>query len=84
VATTSVVRRATDRSIGPLASSSSGLIEAGKELAQADLIYTDLTRVFEGNDEILYADDCCHLNARGDALMAQAIVHVIQEALNGP
>ena len=57
------------------------LIEAGKELAREGVAYTDLTMLFAGNDEVLYMDGCCHLNQRGNELMALEIVRVIRETL---
>ncbi len=59
------------------------LIEAGKELAREGVAYTDLTMLFAGNDAVLYIDGCCHLNQRGNELMALEIARVIRERLAG-
>ena len=43
--------------------------------------YFDLTRIFADNRETLYRDDCCHLNDRGNELLAAAIVRRLEPAL---
>ena len=57
------------------------LIEAGKELIREGVAYTDLTMLFAGHDEALYSDGCCHLNQRGNEMMAREIAQVIREKL---
>ncbi|MDP8235704.1 MAG: hypothetical protein P9M08_04930 [Candidatus Erginobacter occultus] len=49
------------------------LIEAGFRLRREKINFQDLTMLFQDNDEILYADDACHLNARGYRLVAEEI-----------
>ncbi len=53
------------------------LREAGEELNQQNVPYFDLTQVFADNPEILYIDDCCHLNQQGYDLIVDSIVDVI-------
>jgi hypothetical protein len=55
------------------------LQEAGRELRAAGVRFHDLTRIFSGVEEPIYVDDCCHLNSRGNALMARAISRAILE-----
>ena len=43
--------------------------------------YYDLTRIFAANRETLYADACCHFNARGNELLAAAMVEQLAPAL---
>jgi hypothetical protein len=59
------------------------LREAGRELRQAGVRFHDLTQVFAGVEEPLYVDDCCHVNARGNALLAEAIARAILEDAAG-
>ena len=41
----------------------------------------DLTGIFADHPETLYIDDCCHLNARGNELLAAAMVQRLEPAL---
>ncbi len=41
------------------------LRESGRELIERGVAFIDLTMIFEESSEVLYADDCCHLNSRG-------------------
>ena len=53
------------------------LINEGKNLLQQDVQYYDLTQIFSDNPDILYVDDCCHLNRQGYDLVAEYITDVI-------
>lgn len=53
------------------------LIRRGRELRQEGVAFHDLTRIFVGNRETLYADTCCHLNRQGNDLLAAAIGRAI-------
>ncbi len=53
----------------------------GDELRQRGINYYDLTRIFADNRETLYKDDCCHLNARGNELLAASMVQHLEPAL---
>jgi len=57
------------------------LIEKGKELKARDIPFYDLTRIFVDEDEILYADSCCHLNERGYDLIIEEIVRKMSEKM---
>ena len=43
--------------------------------------YFDLTGIFADHPETLYIDDCCHLNQRGNELLAAAMVRAMAPAL---
>ena len=43
--------------------------------------YFDLTGIFADHPETLYVDDCCHLNQRGNELLAAAMVRRMAPAL---
>ena len=43
--------------------------------------YFDLTGIFAAHPETLYADACCHLNERGNELLAAALVERLVPAL---
>lgn len=49
------------------------LAAAGARLRAEGVRFTDLRRIFAGHSEPLYVDDCCHVGADGDRLIAQEI-----------
>ena len=57
------------------------LRELGRDLPGQGVNYFDLTGVFAGHPETLYRDDCCHLNERGNELLAAAMVMRLEPAL---
>ena len=57
------------------------LVKFGKELQQRGINYFDLTRIYRDHPETLYRDVCCHLNARGNELLAAAMVQRLAPAL---
>ena len=55
------------------------LMEAGRALTREGVPYFDLTMMFADSRETLYRDACCHLNARGNELLAREIGRRILE-----
>ncbi len=55
------------------------LIEAGQGLNGDEVVFYDLSRVFQDTRATVYVDPCCHLNERGNRLLARAIAQVIRE-----
>ena len=53
----------------------------GERLRRRSVNYFDLTPIFKDNRETLYGDDCCHLNERGNELLAAALVERLGPAL---
>ena len=53
----------------------------GAELRRQGVNYYDLTPLFADRRETLYKDDCCHLNERGYALLAESMVQRLAPAL---
>lgn len=53
------------------------LQQAGRELAAEGVAFHDLTALFSDVDDTLYVDDCCHLNPRGNRLLARAVAEVL-------
>ncbi len=53
------------------------LIRAGAELAASGVAFRDLTAVFAEVEEPLYRDACCHVNERGNRIVADAIADFI-------
>ena len=43
------------------------------------LSFVDMTQVFGDHPETLYRDSCCHLNLRGNELLAEAIVRAVPD-----
>ena len=59
------------------------LIREGRNLVSRGVSFTDLTTVFADHPEPIYADHCCHVNHRGNELLAQRIAEVIRNAPDG-
>jgi hypothetical protein len=49
----------------------------GARLAGLGVDFHDLTQLYAGVSEPLYIDDCCHVNAKGNAMMGEAVGKVI-------
>ena len=52
-----------------------------RDLSRQGINYFDLTGIFIDHPETLYRDPCCHLNARGNELLAAAMVRRLEPAL---
>ena len=50
-----------------------------QDLASEGVPVFDLTGIFHETPATVYVDACCHLNERGNQVMAQQIVSVIAE-----
>jgi hypothetical protein len=60
------------------------LREAGKQLLEQGVNFTDLTMVYAGNSAALYQDNCCHVNEQGYAIVADRICEVIRSRVGTP
>jgi hypothetical protein len=60
------------------------LIAAGTDLARQGVRFYDLTNMFSGVTEPIYADTCCHLNQQGNDMLAKRIGDVIRRDLGTP
>ena len=56
------------------------LTEYGHRLREQGVEFSDLSGIYAHNRETLYIDDCCHLNDRGNELLADAMLRRIIEA----
>ena len=57
------------------------LREFHRDLPGQGVNYFDLTAIFADHPETLYRDKCCHLNYRGNELLAAAMVRRLEPAL---
>ena len=57
------------------------LHQFGHGLQQNGVHYFDLAQIFNAHPETLYRDHCCHLNQRGNELLASAMVQRLAPAL---
>ncbi len=57
------------------------LTQYGQELQRDGVNYFDLNGIFRDHPETLYIDRCCHLNERGNELLAAAMVERMAPAL---
>ena len=53
------------------------LVAAGQNLVQEGVQFRDLTHVFSDIGDTVYRDTCCHLNQRGDEILATNIARAI-------
>jgi hypothetical protein len=53
----------------PVEEGYSYFIAAGEELVRSGVPFRDLTQLFAETEEVVYADDCCHLNQLGNAAL---------------
>jgi hypothetical protein len=58
------------------------LIAAGDRIRAAGVDFHDLTMVFQDHPEPLYIDTCCHVNRRGNEILAQRIGAALLAALD--
>jgi len=54
------------------------LRRAGAALAAEGVRFTDLTGAFAGHSEPIYFDSCCHVNERGNAILAELMFEAIR------
>jgi hypothetical protein len=54
------------------------LQRAGAALVADKVRFADLTGAFAGHPEPIYFDSCCHVNARGNAILAELMFEVIR------
>ena len=57
------------------------LQEFSRDLENQGIDYFDLTGIFAAQPETLYKDTCCHLNARGNELLAAEMIRRMEPAL---
>jgi hypothetical protein len=58
------------------------LIEAGHELQREGIDYFDLTQIYSDEEEPLYVDSCCHVNARGYEIVVEELCRTVIAALS--
>jgi hypothetical protein len=56
------------------------LRKQGADLREGGVEFHDATDVFVGVPEIVYADDCCHFNQRGNDLLVDFVVDAVRAA----
>ena len=49
------------------------LIQKGKALAASGVAFRDLTQIYRDVAEPVYRDECCHVNLRGNRILARAM-----------
>ena len=59
------------------------LREFGKDLTRRGVAFVDLTNVYANNRDVLYRDNCCHVNAAGQRIIVDAMVKTIRSTLGG-
>lgn len=59
------------------------LREAGRALAASGVRFVDLTTAFADHPERLYVDACCHVDPRGNVIVADKMFEAIRADLSG-
>lgn len=59
------------------------LIREGSTLAGRRVAFTNLSMLFRDHSELIYLDACCHLNDRGNEIMALRIAEVVCAGSSG-
>lgn len=54
----------------------------GEKLREEGIAFYDLTQIFSTLTEPLYEDTCCHLNRRGNELLARAVAEALDNPIN--
>lgn len=57
------------------------LIERGRRLRDQGIAFVDATGLFRDVSDTLYVDDCCHVDARGNRMIAGAVAEGLAELL---
>ncbi len=60
------------------------LLLRGAELIARGVAFHDFSRLFKDEADTIYQDACCHINRRGNQIMAKAMVEVIRARLREP
>jgi hypothetical protein len=55
----------------------------GRELTSRGVNFVDLTNIFADNRDVLYQDNCCHVNTAGRRLVVAAMAKVITSTPDG-
>ena len=57
------------------------LRERGEELVRRGVQFVDLTSIYANSREMLYRDNCCHVNDTGRRIVVEAIVKTIRDCM---
>jgi hypothetical protein len=57
------------------------LIAAGEELRRTGVEFADLSLVYADSEETIFVDDCCHMNRRGNEILADRIADAVVETV---
>jgi len=58
------------------------LIRAGRNLKDGGLPFFDLTNIFKSETETIYKDNCCHVNEKGNEILATEIARTVAANFN--
>ena len=60
------------------------LKELGKDLVRRGVTFVDLTNIYANNRDVLYRDNCCHVNKAGQSIVVDAMVKTIRSQIGAP
>lgn len=56
----------------------------GMELTKRGVTFVDLTNIYANNRDVLYRDNCCHVNTAGQRIIVDAMVKTIRSQIGAP
>ena len=57
------------------------LTDLGKDLIRRGVTFVDLTNIYANNRDVLYRDNCCHVNTAGQRIIVDAMVKTIRSQI---
>ena len=58
--------------------------ERGQDLVRRGVTFVDLTNIYANNRDVLYRDNCCHVNTAGQRIIVDAMVKTIRSQIGAP
>jgi hypothetical protein len=58
------------------------LRDLGRDLVRRGVTFVDLTNVYADTRDVLYRDNCCHVNGAGQRIVVEAIAKTIRDGMN--
>ena len=55
------------------------LVDEGKNLKKAGVLFYDLSMIFKNTRESLYIDNCCHFNNKGNLILAEKLAKIVRD-----
>jgi hypothetical protein len=57
------------------------LISKGADLKKKGISFYDFSMIFQNDKRVLYEDDCCHFNKKGNRVLAKSIAKIMKDLI---